>query len=242
TMMDKRILLGIDADLSLITQFALHEISELVGQSGSSVQLILLNVISVTQVIAMHPGLYVGQVIPVATPSWQRSQAEDVLRKARLLLQQEGIALERTEGIVRIGAPADEIVKAAREFQVRLIVLGSRGNSFKQRLRRLVLGSISRRVLRFAPCPIMIVVPPQPAHSRDLTTWYEDAIRCYLNENPQALSVFTPQQAAQQFAPPNKKAVGRKEVRAASHALDKLTQEGILCCHDVQGELHYVND
>lgn len=241
-MMETRILLGIDADLSPITQFTLHEISTLIGRSPSSIYLVLLNVIPVTQVIAMHPGMYVGQVVPLATPSWQRSQAEEVLRKARVILQQEGIALEHTEALVRVGAPADEIVKVARELQVRLIVVGSRGSSFKQRLRRWFLGSISRRVLRCAPCPVLVVIPPQAPRTPDLTAWYEEMIRRYLREHPQALSVFTPQEAALKFAPDPQKTPGRKEVRAASFALDKLAQEGILCRHAVQGELRYVND
>lgn len=238
--MKKRILLGVDAELSPTVQYTLRTVSDLFEQP--QVYLVLLNVIPITQTVATHPGLYMGQAIPATPATWQRSQAEDTLRKARILLQQHGIALDRTEAIVRIGAPADEIVKTAREQGVSLIVIGSRGESFRQRLRRFFVGSISRRVLRMAPCPVMIVVPPVTPRPTDLVLWYEDAIKRYLDENTHALAVFTPLQAAQQFAPPQKKYPGRKEIAAAALALDQLANKGLLCRHDVKGEPRYVND
>jgi nucleotide-binding universal stress UspA family protein len=238
--MDKRILLGVDADLSPTTQHTLRTVSDLFEQA--QVYLILLNVIPITQTVAVHPGFYIGQVLPLATSSWQRTQAEETLHKARAILQQQGLAPDRTEVIVRIGAPADEIVKTARELSVNLIVIGSRGDSFGQKLRRFLIGSISRRVLRLASCPVMIVVAPTAPRPGDLVLWYEEAVKRYLNENTHTLAVFTPQQAARQFAPPMKKAPGRKEIAAAALALEQLTSKGILCRHDVQGELRYVND
>jgi len=41
---------------------------------------------------------------------------------------------------------------------------------------------------------------------------------------------------------PNKKAPGRKERAAAILALEELARNGVLCRHDVKGELRYVND
>jgi nucleotide-binding universal stress UspA family protein len=240
--MNERILLGVDADLSSTTQHVLRVVSEFMEQAAPQVYLILLNVIPLAQPVTTHPGLYVGQMLPANPSTWQRTQAEEALRKARIILQQQGIALDRTEGIIRVGAPADEIVKVAKELHVRFIVIGSRGDAFKQRLRRLLVGSISRRVLRFAPCPVMIVVPPLTPRPSDLVTWYTDAITHYLKDHTSTLSVFTPQQAARQFAPPHKKTPGRKEIAAATLALEQLAKNGVLCRHDVKGELRYVND
>src|SRR5690348_15303249 len=141
--MNERILLGIDADLAPTTQHTLRTVSELMEHAAPQVYLILLNVIPLAQPVTTHPGLYVGQAFSANPSIWQREQAEETLRKARIILQQQGIALDRTEGIIRVGAPADEIVKAAKELRVKFIVIGSRGDSFKQRLRRLLMGSIS---------------------------------------------------------------------------------------------------
>ncbi len=241
--MDKRILFGVDGDLSPITQHVLHEAGGLVEQATPEVHCILLNVVPTAQVISTHPGLYAGHIFPLAITAWQRNQAEDVVYKARLLLQMQGIPLARTEGVVRVGVPADEIVRAAKELQVSLIIIGCHGYSLRERLRRLVLGSISRRVLRLAPCPVLIVSPPPVARrTSDLVTWYENAIRRYLSEHTDELQVFTPGQLAQQFAPTNSKKPGRKEKEAARLALEKLARQGVLCCHQIQGELRYVND
>jgi nucleotide-binding universal stress UspA family protein len=240
--MNKRILLGVDADLSPATQHVLRTVGALLDEAVPQARFILLHVIPLSQVVTMHPGMYVGQVLPLMATPAQQARAEESLRQARTLLQQQGIALDHIEGIIRTGAPADEIIKAARELHVNLIVVGSRGNSFKQRLRRFFVGSISRRVLQFAPCPVMIVIVPSLSYTDDLVSWYEGAIKRHLEENPDALSVFTPQQVAQRFAPPAKNSPGRKEITAAARALEQLANTGLLCRHQVQGELRYVND
>jgi nucleotide-binding universal stress UspA family protein len=241
--MNKRILLGVDPDLSAPTQHALCTVGEFIEQAAPNVHLILLNVIPLTQVVTMHPGMYVGQVLPLAATTTQQAQAEEVLRKARILLQQQGIALEHIEGVVRTGVPADEIIKVAREYHVNFIVVGTRGNTFRERMRRFFIGSVSRRILQFAPCPVMIVVAPPIIQDTDLLSWYVDAIRRYLTEeHPDALAVFTPEQAARQFAPPTKNNPGTQEIAAASRALEQLANTGLLCRHQVQGELRYVND
>lgn len=240
--MNKRILLGVDADLSSTTQFALRSVGEFIEQAAPQVHLILIHVIPITQVVTMHPGMYVGQVLPVTTSPSQQEQAEEILRKARALLQEQGIGLSHIEGIIRTGAPADEIVKAAKELHVSFVVIGSRGNAPKQRLRRFLIGSISRRILQFASCPVMIVSPPHLLRSDDLASWYETAIKRYLTENPDALAVFTPQHVARQFAPPAKNTPGPDEIAAAARALEGLANSGLLCRHQVKGELRYVND
>jgi hypothetical protein len=88
----------------------------------------------------------------------------------------------------------------------------------------------------------MIVTLPRTAPPGDLVTWYEQAITAYLQEHTNSLTVFTPHEVAQKFAPPRKKAPGRKEIAAAALALEQLASTGILCRHDVKGELRYVND
>jgi nucleotide-binding universal stress UspA family protein len=55
---------------------------------------------------------------------------------------------------IRTGHPYEEICKVADELNVDLIVLGSRGNTG---LKRVLLGSTTERVVRFAPCPVLVV-------------------------------------------------------------------------------------
>jgi nucleotide-binding universal stress UspA family protein len=52
------------------------------------------------------------------------------------------------------GNPAHEIVKAAREYEHDLIVIGSRGRS---RATAALLGSVSHEVLHESPVPVLVV-------------------------------------------------------------------------------------
>jgi len=55
---------------------------------------------------------------------------------------------------VRGGRPYQEIVELAREIDADLIVLATRGHTG---LKRILLGSTAERVVRLAPCPILVV-------------------------------------------------------------------------------------
>lgn len=54
---------------------------------------------------------------------------------------------------VRAGVPAEEIIRAANELDVDLIVVGGRG---KGAVEAILLGSVSYRVLHHAPCPVLV--------------------------------------------------------------------------------------
>lgn len=241
--MSKRILLGIDSNTSPATWRALHTVTEFIEAAPSiELRLVLIHVIALPYMAAPSAGMYGGHLLPLSVTLEQRSQAENVLHKARAELLKQGIEPSQIDTLIRVGMPADEIVKVAKELQAHFIVVGSRGESFRHKLRRFFFGSTSRRILQLAPCPVMIAITPRMPRSSDLVAWYEKAITTYLNENTHSLTVFTPRDTAKQFLPPNKKAAGRKEIAAATLALEQLTGNGIFCRHDVKGELRYVND
>lgn len=56
--------------------------------------------------------------------------------------------------LVRTGAPWNEITDAARTLQIDLIVLSTHGRTG---LKRALLGSTAERVIRHAPCPVLVV-------------------------------------------------------------------------------------
>ena len=240
--MNKRILLGIDAPISPATQYALRSMSEFVEQVAPSLQLVLLHVIPIPYFTSPALGISTGHMQPSFFTSEQRSLAEEALRDASAELLKQGIDSRQIETLIYTGVPADQITKAAVELQADFIVVGSRGSSSKQKIRRFFTGSTSRSVLQLAPCPVMIVSCPQARQPADLVTWYEKSIRHYLQEHTGDLTIFSPQEVAQMFVPPGKKAVGRKEKAAAILALEHLARGGMLCRHDVMGEMKYVND
>jgi nucleotide-binding universal stress UspA family protein len=240
--MNKHILLGIDAPISPATQQALHLMGEFVEQAAPQVHFFLLHVIPVAALSSPVLGMYIGHVQPPIFTDEQRVQGEEALQKARTELEKQGITSGQIETLIRMGVAADQIVKVAKELAVDFIVIGSRGNSAKERLRRFIAGSTSHRILQLAPCPVMIVNCPQARRPGDLVTWYEESITHYLQEHTGGLAVFTPGEVAQMFIPPGEKAPGRKERAAAILALEQLARNGMLCRHDVKGEMRYVND
>lgn len=70
----------------------------------------------------------------------------------------------RVETLVRKGEPADQIIEVAGELDVDLIVIGSHG---WRRVKRFLLGSVSQKVVEYAPCSVLVVRMKKQA--RDLS-------------------------------------------------------------------------
>lgn len=241
--MNKCIVLGIDAPLSPATRQVIHTIKELVEPMAAQVRLVLLHVMPLPYVTSPTLGIYTGQLQPNSATADQRLEAEKVLAMVRAMLQEQTTAPLRIDICIRQGSPADEITRTAKELHADLIIVGSRGCRVGERIRRIFLGSKSRRVLQSAICPVMIVSQPLTRRPADLVAWYEEAITRYLHEDPGGLTVFTPAEVARFFSPPQaKKDPGRKERAAAVLALEHLARAGVLCRHEVKGEFRYVND
>jgi nucleotide-binding universal stress UspA family protein len=77
------------------------------------------------------------------------TQAAEVLSWAVEAFERRGL---RAESEWRRGNPAAQIVEAARESDSDVIVIGSRGHSA---IREMVLGGITHRILRHAPCNVL---------------------------------------------------------------------------------------
>ena len=65
----------------------------------------------------------------------------------------------RTRGVeiatdIVVGHPGEQIIHRAETEQVDLIIVGRRGTSLFQKI---MLGSVSERVLRYAHCPVLLV-------------------------------------------------------------------------------------
>jgi universal stress protein A len=56
--------------------------------------------------------------------------------------------------LVRQGKPPEEIVAAANELNVDLIIISTQGRTG---LKRALLGSVAEKVIRHAPCPVLVV-------------------------------------------------------------------------------------
>jgi nucleotide-binding universal stress UspA family protein len=78
-------------------------------------------------------------------------QQRQVLFAARDALASAGIA---ATGFAPVGNPADEIVAAAKAFDAELIVIGARSLGS---VGRLVLGSVSTKVMHESDCDVLVV-------------------------------------------------------------------------------------
>jgi nucleotide-binding universal stress UspA family protein len=84
-----------------------------------------------------------------------RSRLEEVA-------QNHALALKRVSLHASCGRPYEEICRLARRLEIDLIVTATRGTTG---LKHLTLGSTAERVIRYAPCPVL-VVHPDPGSAR----------------------------------------------------------------------------
>jgi nucleotide-binding universal stress UspA family protein len=87
-------------------------------------------------------------------PLETRTEATQLVSHTVERLLDEGVSAWGELGSAPRSEIADEIVRAASGIGADLIVLGSRGLSG---LNALLLGSVARKALRRAPCPVVIV-------------------------------------------------------------------------------------
>ncbi|MPW20009.1 universal stress protein [Paraburkholderia sp. CNPSo 3157] len=82
-------------------------------------------------------------------------QAEAFFEKHFSTLRERvGTAGVKAHFNVRVGHPAEQIVLGAEELKADLIVTGHRGRGV---FHRWLLGSVSRLVIAYAHCPVMVV-------------------------------------------------------------------------------------
>jgi nucleotide-binding universal stress UspA family protein len=131
-------------DFSRAAMQALDYATELAKQFGAQVHL-------------MHVQMPDEAVAVLGAGHLMRECAESVtfLREKLGAIQQERPPQFWPENChIRTGRAYREICDLARELNVDLVVLASRGNSG---LKRLFLGSTAERVVRFASCPVLVV-------------------------------------------------------------------------------------
>jgi nucleotide-binding universal stress UspA family protein len=85
----------------------------------------------------------------------QNRIVEDARAQLRELTGDQPIAWEP---LVTVGKPADEITRAVEEKCIDLVIAATRGRSgFK----RLILGSVTERLMRTLTCPLLVVRSPE---------------------------------------------------------------------------------
>lgn len=89
-------------------------------------------------------------------PIGQQSRiVEDASTQLQALTGDQPVAWEP---LITVGKPADEIARAVEEKSIDLVITATRGRSgFK----RLILGSVTERLMRTLTCPLLVVRSPE---------------------------------------------------------------------------------
>lgn len=152
----RRVLIA--ADYSELGELALAQGLTIASTSPSTVA----HVIYVQAGVAPSPAMAPGDVAPVVVPMPSTDEAAMKVRerveraKAKLATHCERGGFSETVVHVRRGPPANVITELADELDVDLIVVGTHG---KTGLQRMVLGSVSEKIVRTAPCAVLVVRP-----------------------------------------------------------------------------------
>lgn len=109
--------------------------------------------------VLLHPDQYPYLVEPVRTEPEVRKRAHDRLDAFVALTRAEQI---ETRFSVEEGSPVPTLLKVAEDDDTDLICLGTHG---REGVERLVLGSVTEKLLRKAPCPVLTISEPGEEHA-----------------------------------------------------------------------------
>ncbi len=135
-----KILLATDA--SEAAKRATQTAIDLTNETGSE-----LHVVCVHEVPVMAEA-YAAQGVPVPASEHDQETLEEQVKQ----IEEAGASV--AEAHLRRGRPAREIIELSEEIGADLVVVGSTGLTGMERL---VLGSVSEAVVRYASCPVLVV-------------------------------------------------------------------------------------
>jgi nucleotide-binding universal stress UspA family protein len=99
----------------------------------------------------------------VETQTFRQAMAEEARDALRAAVPEDTRERLAVRDLVKAGSAHQHILRVAREEGSELIVVGARGHSA---LERVLFGSTSRRVVRDAPCPVLVVRGTSAAETR----------------------------------------------------------------------------
>jgi nucleotide-binding universal stress UspA family protein len=141
----------VPTDFSKHSEVALTYAAALAEKFGA--ELILLHVV---QDLALFIPDAVAVAPPIAAPVEQfAAAAREALERVARADNLQGLNVRRE---VREGTPFYEIIRFAKEGDVDLIVMGTHGHSG---LTHVLLGSVTEKVVRKAPCPVLTIRHPE---------------------------------------------------------------------------------
>ncbi len=111
--------------------------------------------------------LYICHVIDLSSVAIYGEFQLDPVGQQNRIMEDAGEQLEaligdqqvQWEALISVGNPADEIARAVEEKSIDLVITATRGRTG---LKRLVLGSVTERLMRMLTCPLLVLRSPDP--------------------------------------------------------------------------------
>ena len=151
-----RILVPIDFSSSSHT--ALEVATELADKFHT--ELVLLNVVPESPVVALPEGVSEASIVEAA-----KNEAEGHLAKSKASLEGKGITVKTS---IQVGYDvAGTILEAIETEKVDQVVISTHGLSGWYPT---VFGSIAEKVIKLAPCPVLLLRTPKPKSSAKVTS------------------------------------------------------------------------
>ena len=144
-------------DFSEPSYKALKAANELAKEFKS--ELILIHVLSPTQVFPSSPGFAPG--MPVSSTYLPANVADEIEKHAadslRMVLKEKVSTDVKSKTELLHGSPAEEIAQYAEKSKVSVIIMGTHGFTG---WRHMLLGSVTEKVVRLSMSPVITI----PAH------------------------------------------------------------------------------
>jgi len=134
-------------DFSETSRTALRYAADLARHNGSSIHLLHVTPDPLRQPWAVEPGL-------AEFPRGLAERRDEAEVGLRALATEEGLDPLCTTVTVVDGIAHHEIVNYVEARAIDLIVMGTHGHGV---IAHLLLGSVAERVIRHAPCPVLVV-------------------------------------------------------------------------------------
>jgi nucleotide-binding universal stress UspA family protein len=139
----------VPVDFSRTAEAALDYAIGLSGKNKGT--LLLLHAIPISTLAASAP--YEGS--PQLMLEVDKAQHQEAEKQMEKLIRKKKLKPGTYRSVIlRRGDPARVIVNQARKARAAMIIMGSHGRTG---LKRVLLGSVAERTLRYARCPVLIV-------------------------------------------------------------------------------------
>lgn len=142
----------VPSDFSEYAEYAFTWALEMAEKWGAKV--IVVNVAPMFSHLAYPESVYMLDLAKM-----EAEIIADAEKKLQEFIAKKGMSAVTVETRAVMGDPFWEICKAAEQDHADLIVMGSHGRTG---LAHVLLGSVAERVVRHAPCPVLVARQPRP--------------------------------------------------------------------------------